>query len=112
MTLLRLRARGSAKAQQIERTAHLGQVLPGDGERAYCGIDGAMAEQELESAQGHPGFQERWSKAVPQGMDAFAVGDTSSAFGMVVELLRGGDRHGLGSVFAGKEPRRRAVEFP
>jgi hypothetical protein len=45
-------------------------------------------------------------------MDAFAVGDASSALGAGVELLRGSDRQGLGGVVAGKEPRRRAVEFP
>jgi len=71
-----------------------------------------MAAQALERAQVHPGFQEMWSTAVPQGMDALTVGDTSSAFGMGGELLRGGDRQGLGGVFAGKEPRRRAVELP
>lgn len=71
-----------------------------------------MAEQEVDSAQVPPGCQEMGRKAVPQGMDAFAVGDTSSALGMVVELLRGGDRPRLGSVFAGNEPRRRAVEVP
>ena len=112
MTLLRLGQRGLVTAQQIERTVHLGQVLPADVERAGRGIDGAMAEQELDGAQVHPGFQEMRSKAVPQGMDAFAVGDASSALGAVVELLRGGDRDGLGGVFAGKEPRRRAVALP
>ena len=112
MTFLRLGARSITKAQQIERTVPLGQVLPGEVERACRGIDGAMTEQELDGAQVHPGFQEMRSKAVPQGMDAFAMGDTSGALGVGVELLGGSDRHGLGGVCAGKEPRCRAVEFP
>jgi hypothetical protein len=64
MTLLRLGQRGLAIAQQIKRTVNLGEVLPGDVEIACCGIDGAMAEQELDRAQVHPGFQQMRGKAV------------------------------------------------
>lgn len=90
----------------------LGQVLPAEVERACRGIDGAMAEQAWDGAQVHPRVQALGSKAVPPGMEAFAGGDTSSALGAVVELLRGGARHGLGGVVAGTEPRRRAGECP
>jgi hypothetical protein len=81
---------------------HLGPLLAGEVERACCGIDGTMTEQELDRAQVHPSFQEMRRKAVPQGMDACAVGETSGALGVGVELLSGSNRHGLGGVFAEK----------
>lgn len=73
MTLLRLRARGIAKGQQIERTVPLGQVLPADVERACRGIDGAMAEQAWDGAQVHPRVQAMGSKAVPERISTLLI---------------------------------------
>jgi hypothetical protein len=41
--------------QQIERAEDLGQVSPGDVEIPCGRIDGAVAEQELDGVQIHPG---------------------------------------------------------
>jgi hypothetical protein len=71
-----------------------------------------MTEQALERAQGHPSCQEMRRTAVPQALEACAVGDTSGALGVGGELLGGSNRHGLGGVWAGKAPRRRTVECP
>ena len=73
MTLLRWRAWGIAKGQQIEGTVYLGQVLPGDVEIACCGIDRAMAEEELDGAQVYPGFQQMRGKAVPEGISTLLI---------------------------------------
>jgi len=51
--------------QQIERAVDLGQVPPGDGEIARRRVDGAVAEQELDRGQIHPGFQEMGGKTMP-----------------------------------------------
>jgi len=64
MPLRRLGQRGRVKGQQIERTVDLRQVLPGDGERACGGVDGAMAKEELESRQVHTRFQQMRGTAV------------------------------------------------
>src|SRR5438093_11836756 len=63
-------------AQQIEGTMDLGQVLPGDMEIPGGRIDAPVAEQELNGAQIHPGFQQMRGKAMAQCMDAFAVRDS------------------------------------
>jgi hypothetical protein len=51
--------------QQIERAVDLGQVPPGDVEIARGRVDGAVAEQELDRVQIHPGFQEMGGKTMP-----------------------------------------------
>ena len=54
-----------------------------------------------------PASKQMRGKTMPQGMDAFAVGDPSEPLGVGVDLLRGGDGQGLGAVLSRKEPRRR-----
>jgi hypothetical protein len=52
---------------------HRGQVLPADVEIACRGIDEAIAEQELDSAQVHPGFQEIGREAVAEGISTLLI---------------------------------------
>ena len=85
-------------AQQIERAVDRGEVLPGDVQIPGRRIDGPVAEQKLDSAQIHPGFQQMCGKAMAQRMDACAVGDPSDPLGVGVDLLRSGDGHWLGEV--------------
>jgi len=98
--------------QQIERAVDLGQVPPRDMEIPGGRLDGAVAEQELDGMQIHPGFQQMRGKTMPSCMDPFAVGDPRTLLGVGVDLLRGGDGQGLGAVVARKEPQRGAVEVP
>jgi hypothetical protein len=55
--------------QQSERAVDLGQVSPGDVERACGRIDGAVAEQELDGVQLPPGFQQMCGKTMPERFD-------------------------------------------
>jgi len=98
--------------QQSERAVHLGQMPPGDVAIPRGCVDGAVAEQELDRVQIHPGFQQMGGKAMAPRMDALAVGDPRAPLGVVGDLLRGGDGQGLGAVLSHKEPRRRAIELP
>ena len=56
--------------QQIERAVDLGQVPPGEVESARGRVEGAVAEQELDRVQLHPGFQEMGGTTMPEGMEA------------------------------------------
>src|SRR5262249_61530332 len=70
--------------QQIERAVHLGQVPLRDMEIPGGRIDSAVAEQELDGVQIHPGFQQMRGKTMPEGMNAFAVGEPPAALPEVV----------------------------
>src|SRR5262245_5885334 len=78
--------------QQIERAVDLGQVPPGDVEIARGRVDGAVAEQELDRGQSHPGCQEMGGKTRPEGRDAFAVAAPRGSLRTVVALVGGSDR--------------------
>src|SRR5262249_9140562 len=86
--------------QQIERAVDLGQVPPGDVEIPCGRVDGAVAEQKLDRVEIHPGFQQMRGKAMPEGMDAFAVGERSGARGVVVGRLSAFDGAWLGAILA------------
>jgi hypothetical protein len=98
--------------QQIERAVDLGQVPPGEVERARRRVHGAVAAQELDRVQSHPGFQEMGGTTMPEGMEAFAVADPRGALRAGGDLLCGSDGQGLGAVVSRQEPRRGARERP
>ena len=99
-------------SQQIEGAVDFGQVLPSDMQISGRRVDAPVAEQELNSPQIHPGFEQMRGKTVAQRMDAFAVGDPRQPLGVVVELLGTSDGHRLGAVLRRKEPWRGAVALP
>jgi len=72
-----------------------------------------MAHERLNGAQVKAGFEQVRGKAVAQRVDAVTAGNTSPAFGLVVDLLRPADVElAVGISSAGEKPGRRPVEFP
>ena len=98
--------------QQIERAVDLGQVAPGDVAIPCGRIEGAVAEQEVEGGQIHPGFQQMRGQTMPSCMAPVAVGDPREPLGVGVDLVRGGDGQGRGAVVARKKPQCGAGEVP
>jgi hypothetical protein len=59
--------------QPIERAVDLGQVPPGDVEIARGRVDGAVAPQELDRVQLHPGFQQMRGKAMAERISTLLI---------------------------------------
>ena len=59
--------------QQSERAGDRGQVSPGDVEIPCGRIDGAVAEQELDGGQIHPGFQQMRGKTMPERISTLLI---------------------------------------
>src|SRR4029434_2051538 len=62
-----------SNTQQIERAVDLGQVPPGDVEIPRGRVDGAVAQQELDRVQIHPGFQQMRGKGMPERISTLLI---------------------------------------
>jgi len=99
-------------AQQIQRAVDRGEGRSGAGQLPGGRLDGPVAEQALESAQIHPGFQPRRGTTLSPRLEACAVGDPSDPRGVGGDLWRGGAGQGRGAVLPRQEPRRGAGAWP
>jgi len=71
-----------------------------------------MSQHLLDDEDITTGFQLVRGKAVAQGVDTARSSNPGPLFGLVIDLLRGSDRHWPVFISAGEEPDRRTAEPP
>ena len=99
---------GSSPA--VQRASDTGQSLAGEVQILGRGGELAMAEEFLNGVRIDAILQEMGGETMPEGMDAFAMGNPGLETGGGVDLLRRGDVQRGVSVNRGEKPDRGTIE--
>ena len=98
--------------QEVERTAHLPQVLTAHLQGARRRGQGPMPQQHLDGAGIDARVEQMGRKAVPQRMEARAVLNLRPPAGVVIDLAGAITRHGLGEASAREQPAGGPEQLP